>query len=95
MIVTTTPSIEGKKIVEYRGIVFGETFAYVNVRWTAKAVSLAYENAMIKAKGEALDKLINNAARLGANAVAGLAFNFIYTGQSLSASATGTAVIAE
>ena len=31
MIVTTTPSVEGRKIVEYRGIVFGEVIAGVNV----------------------------------------------------------------
>ena len=30
MIITTTPSIEGKKIVEYKGIVFGEVIAGVD-----------------------------------------------------------------
>ena len=31
MIITTTPSVEGKKIVEYKGIVFGEVISGVNM----------------------------------------------------------------
>ena len=63
MIVTTTQSIEGRQIVEYRGIVFGEVITGINVlKDIAAGVrnffgghSAAYEEELLAARQQALD----------------------------------------
>ena len=84
MIVTTTPSVEGRKIAEYRGIVTGE--AIIIGAW-------AFESKMQDARDTALGKLEQRAASMGANAVLGVALDYETTEESLMVSASGTAVV--
>ena len=65
MIITTTPSIEGRHIREYRGIVFGEVISGVNfVRDMAASFtnffggrSNSYEEELVKARENALKEM--------------------------------------
>ena len=41
MIITTTPTVEGRRITEYKGIVFGEVIAGVNV---VKDIAASFSN---------------------------------------------------
>ena len=77
MLITTTPIIEGKRIVKYYGIVSGETIIGANVfrdlfasiRDIVGGRSGAYEEVLRKAKDTALQEMQAQAAQLGANAV--------------------------
>ena len=77
MIVTTTPSIEGKTITEYKGVIFGEVVAGVDfIKDFAASLtnffggrSGSYEGELIQAREEALRELEKRAELLGANAV--------------------------
>ena len=79
MIVTTTQSIEGMRILEYKGIVCGEVISGVNfVRDIAASFtnflggrSASYEDELIDARQNALAEMQERAAALGANAVVG------------------------
>jgi len=106
MIVTTTPSIEGKKIVEYKGIVSSEVIVGVNLvkDFIASITDIfggrsgTYENELIRAREEALQELQNRAAMLGANAVVGIDIDYEVLGTNgsmLMVSVTGTAVVVE
>jgi uncharacterized protein YbjQ (UPF0145 family) len=84
MVCTTTPSIEGKKIVEYKGIVFGEVISGVNfVKDFAAGLSNffggrseTYENELIQARENAIAEMENRARRLGADAVVGVKLDY-------------------
>lgn len=106
MIVTTTPSIEGKKIVDYKGIVFGEVITGVNfikdigagLRNIFGGRSEGYEGELIEARQQALREIIENASHIGANAVVGLDFDYEVLGADngmLMVTASGTAVVIE
>ena len=106
MIVTTTQTIEGRRIVEYRGIVFGEVVSGVNfVRDIAASFSNffggrsgSYEDELITARQNALKEMEQRAAELGANAVVGVDIDYEVLGADngmLMVTASGTAVIAE
>ena len=77
MIITTTPTIQDRKVIEYKGIVFGEVIAGVNVikDFTAGLTnffggrSITYEEELMNARTQALAEMEERAARLGANAV--------------------------
>ena len=77
MIVTTTPSVEGRRITEYKGVVFGEVIAGVNfVKDFVAGLSNffggrsgTYEEELINARQQALDEMEQRAAQLGADAV--------------------------
>lgn len=106
MIVTTTPSVEGRKIVEYRGIVFGEVIAGVNV---IKDISAglrnffggragAYEGELVEARQAALAEMSKRAAAIGANTIVGVDLDYEVLGQGgnmLMVTASGTAVVVE
>lgn len=105
MIVTTTPTIEGKTIREYKGIVFGEVITGVNVLKDFAAGmrnffggrSAAYEEELMNARQEALHELEQRAAALGANAVVGVDVDYEVLGADngmLMVTVSGTAVIA-
>ena len=106
MIVTTTPSIEGKRIVEYRGIVFGEVISGVNA-FKDFAAGLSnffggrsdtYEEELANARITALEELEERAADLGANAVVGVDIDYEVLGANngmLMVTTSGTAVIVE
>ncbi|GGE41301.1 heavy metal-binding domain-containing protein [Actibacterium pelagium] len=100
MIVTTTPSIEGHKIVDYKGIAVGEAILGANVfRDVFAAItdivggrSAAYEQELGKARDVALRELKDRAAAVGANAVVGVDLDYEVINNMLMVSASGTAV---
>jgi len=106
MIITTTPSIDGKKIVEYRGIVFGEVIAGVDFvkDFTAGLSnffggrSKTYEEELITARTSAMAEMEQRAYSIGANAVVGVDIDYEVLGTNngmLMVTASGTAVICE
>lgn len=104
MIVTTTNSIEGHRITDYRGIVVGEAIMGANVVRDLFAGitdiiggrSGAYESKLQDARDTALRELQEKAIRAGANAVVGVDLDYEVVGQSmLMVSASGTAVVVE
>ena len=80
MILTTTQSIEGRTIVEYKGIVFGEVISGVNffkdfgasIRNIIGGRSSSYENELLSARTKALRELEDRARAMGADAVVGI-----------------------
>lgn len=104
MIVTTTATVEGKRIVEYLGIVSGETIFGANfVRDIAAAITDfiggragSYETKLREGRETALQEMMDQARRLGANAVIGVDIDYEVVGQSmLMVTASGTAVRVE
>ena len=106
MLVTTTPIIEGKRIIHYYGIVSGETIIGANVfrdflagiRDFVGGRSGAYEEVLRQAKETAIKEMEEQAARLGANAVIGDDLEYetvVGSGSMLMVTATGTAVVIE
>ncbi|MEA1938188.1 MAG: heavy metal-binding domain-containing protein [Pseudomonadota bacterium] len=103
MIITTTPSIEGKCITDYLAIVSGQAIMGAdlirdileNVHEIVGGSSGAYEEALKKARKIALQEVADEARRFGADAVVGLDINYEVLGAAgamLMVSANGTAV---
>lgn len=105
MIVTTSPNIEGKRIIEYCGIVSGEAILGANIfkdffagiRDIVGGRSAAYEKSLREAREAALSEMRQAARELGANAVIGVDLDYESIGISgggnmLMVSASGTAV---
>lgn len=106
MLVTTTPTLEGRPISRYLGLVTGEAILGANIfrdifagiRDIVGGRSAAYENELRKAKDIAVQEMVQQAAALGANAVVGVDLDYETIGQGgsmLMVSASGTAVFAE
>jgi uncharacterized protein YbjQ (UPF0145 family) len=104
MTVTTTPNIEGKKIVRYYGIVAGEAIMGANiVRDIFASItdivggrSSAYESKLIKAREIAISEMEARAADLGANAVVGVDLDYeVIRDGMLMVTASGTAVVVQ
>ena len=106
LILTTTPTLEGKKISRYYGIVSGEAIIGANIfrdifagiRDIVGGRSGSYEEVLREAKTNALTEMEENARRLGANGVVGVDLDFETIGGSgsmLMVTATGTAVFIE
>lgn len=106
MLTTTTPSVEGKKITRYIGIVSGDAILGINVfkdlfagiRDFVGGRSATYEQELDKAKQMALQEMIEEATRLGANAVVGIDFDYETVGAQgsmLMVNVSGTAVVIE
>ncbi|WP_417771250.1 heavy metal-binding domain-containing protein [Stappia sp.] len=104
MLVTTTNTLQGREIADYKGIVTGEAILGANIfkdlfagiRDIVGGRSAAYEEELGKAREIALHELQQRAAHLGANAVIGVDLDYETVGQSgsmLMVSATGTAVV--
>ena len=106
MIVTTTPSIDGKRITQYCGVVacvailganvFKDLFA--GLRDIVGGRSGMYERELQKARDIAMRELQERAQALGANAVVGIDLDYEVLGQGngmLMVSASGTAVVVE
>ena len=94
MIVTTTPEIAGKTIIDYKGIVFGEELGtQYSLSFDIQKNMEKFELLIAKAKQNALNKLVFNAEQRGANAVVGVSFAVDYESASIVVSATGTAVV--
>lgn len=104
MILTTTNTIEGKRIVEYKQIVFGEVVSGVNFMKDFAAGltnffggrSSSYEGELMEARDKAMLELQSRAAALGANAVIGIDVDYEVLGTDnnmLMVTASGTAVV--
>lgn len=104
MIVTTTPTVEGRPAREYLGVVTGEVIVGANIFRDLFASitdivggrSGKYEQVLQRARKEALAEMEAEAARLGGNAVVGVDIDYEVIGQSgsmLMVSCSGTAVV--
>ena len=106
MITSTTNTIEGREIIEYKGIVTGEAILGTNIfrdifagiRDIVGGRSGAYEKSLREAREIALHEMQDEASRLGANAVIGIDLDYenISAGSNssmLMVSASGTAVV--
>lgn len=103
MLLTTTNTIEGKQIMQYYGIVTGETIIGANIfkdffagiRDIVGGRSASYEEVLRQAKDTALQEMSDQAARLGANAVIAVDLDYETVGGNgsmLMVTASGTAV---
>jgi uncharacterized protein YbjQ (UPF0145 family) len=106
MQLTTTPSIEGKRITKYCGVIAGEAILGANlfkdlfagIRDLVGGRSATYEKELQRARDIALEELRQRAQDLGANAVIGIDIDYEIMGKEngmLMVSASGTAVIVE
>lgn len=104
MILSTTPTIEGRSIREYKGIVTGETIIGANAWKDFKAGlrdffggrSSSYERVLQEAKDTSLHEMIERAEAMGANAVVGVDIDYETIGQNnsmLMVATSGTAVV--
>src|SRR5262245_9675836 len=106
MQLTTTHTIEGKRITRYCGVISGEAILGANlfkdlfagIRDLVGGRSATYERELQRARDLALEELEEQAVGMGANAVVGIDLDYEVLGQNngmLMVSATGTAVIVE
>ena len=103
MIVTTTPTVEGRRIRDYKGIVCGEAVLGANVfrdlfagiRDIVGGRSASYEKELRKGRDIALEEIEQEARRLGADAVVAIDLDYETVGQGgtmLMVTISGTAV---
>jgi uncharacterized protein YbjQ (UPF0145 family) len=106
MIITTTPTIQGKTITAYKGIVVGEVISGVDfVKDFAAGLtnffggrSKSYEGELIEARNNALLEMRQRAEAMGANAIVGVDIDYEVLGASsnmLMVTVSGTAVVIE
>ena len=106
MDITTTPTIEGKRIKRYCGVIAGEAILGANVfkdifagiRDLVGGRSATYEKELQRAREIAIQELGERAVQLGANAVVGVDLDYEVLGAGngmLMVSASGTAVVVE
>ena len=104
MIITTTNEIQDKKVMEYKGIVFGEVISGINMFKDMGASlinifggrSKGYEDELLAARENALEEMKTRAANLGANAIIGVKMDYEVLGADngmLMVTCSGTAVI--
>lgn len=106
MIIVTTPSMEGRRIKQYLGLVSGDAILGANIfrdlfagiRDIVGGRSAAYEKELRNAKRIALVEMIDEATELGGNAIVGVDLDYETIevgggGGMLMVSATGTAVV--
>src|SRR5260221_1276155 len=103
MLVTTTNTIEGRRIAEYKGLVAGETILganifrdiFASIRDVVGGRSGSYEKVLSDARQTAIGELTDKAAALGANAVIVVDLDYEAIGSNgsmLMLPAAGTAV---
>ena len=106
MLLTTTNTVEGKRVVHYYGVVSGETIIganifrdfFASIRDIVGGRSSSYEQVLREAKATALKELQDEAAALGVNAVIGIDLDYETVGGNgsmLMVTASGTAVYLE
>ena len=108
MLMSTTSTLEGKKIKEYRGIVFGEVVNGVNFTKDFLASitnfvggrSKEYEEEIVNARADAVKEMMDRAKKIGANGLVGVkvdveTISVNENGVMLLVVASGTAVIVE
>lgn len=104
MLLTTTPSIQGYTIREYRGVVTGETIIGANivkdffagVRDVVGGRSNSYEKVLREAKDTSMREMIERAQAIGANAIVGIDIDYETIGSNgsmLMVATSGTAVV--
>ena len=104
MIITTTNEIQDKKVMEYKGIVFGEVISGINMfkdmgaslRNIFGGRSKGYEDELLAARENALEEMKTRAANLGANAIIGVKMDYEVLGADngmLMVTCSGTAVV--
>jgi len=104
VIVTTTPSVEGRRITDYKGIVTGEAIMGANIfkdlfagiRDIVGGRSATYERELRRARYIAMDEIRSAAAEMGANAVVGIDLDYETVGTNASmlmVTISGTAVV--
>ena len=104
MLLSTTPTIEGSPIREYKGVVTGETIIGANVfkdfmaglRDFFGGRSGTYEKVLAEARDTSLSEMAERARQLGANAVVGIDLDYETIGQGnsmLMVTCSGTAVV--
>ncbi len=103
MILTTTSTLEGKKILNYAGLVTGEAILganifrdiFASIRDIVGGRSGSYEEALREAKEIAIKEMQEEAIRLGANAIIGIDIDYETMNNMLMVTASGTAVMIE
>lgn len=106
MLVTTTNTVEGRRITSYLGVVAGETILganmfrdlFASITDLVGGRSGSYEKVLTQARETAVAEMTHKATELGANAVVAVAFDYASVGASggmLMVTVSGTAVIAE
>lgn len=104
MILSTTPTLEGHPIKEYRGIVTGETIIganfikdfYAGIRDFFGGRSGSYEKVLREAKDTAMQEMIDRASEMRCNAVVGIDLDYETvgeTGSMLMVTCSGTGVV--
>ena len=103
MILTITPNIEGYKILEYKGLVTGETIIgakfikdfFAGIRDIVGGPSKSYEKVLQEGKETFVREMMQRAQELGANAIVGIDIDYETVGQGgsmLMVACSGTAV---
>ena len=108
MLMSTTSTLEGIKIKEYRGIVFGEVVNGINFTKDFLASitnfvggrSKEYEEEIVNARADAVKEMMDRAKKIGANGLVGIkidveTISVNENGVMLLVVATGTAVVVE
>ena len=108
LLITTTPTFEGRRIIEYRGLVSGDAILganmfrdmFASLRDMVGGRSGSYEKVLRAAKTEAIEDMLESARERGGNAVVGVDLDYESIqvqdgGSMLMVSATGTAVVVE
>lgn len=103
MILSTTPQIEGHTILEYKGVVTGETIIGANIlkdlfagiRDIVGGRAASYEDVLREAKDTSLKEMMERAQIMGANAIVGIDIDYETIGSNgsmLMVATSGTAV---
>ena len=98
MIISTTPSLEGKHITNYYGVVTGETIIGAGIRDIVGGRASSYEKVLREAKDAALKEMSERAEAIGANAIVGVDLDYETVGSNssmLMVTASGTAITIE
>ena len=104
MVITTTPTVEGHPIREYKGLVTGETILGTNIfrdffagiRDIVGGRSSSYEEVLVKGKETAIREMADRARAMGAYAVVGVDIDYESVGGEtalLMVAVSGTAVV--
>ncbi len=103
MIVTTTPTVEGRTATDYLGLVTGESIMGANIfrdlfagiRDIVGGRAGAYEDVLRGGRDQAVSEMIDEAKAMGADAIVGVNFSYATVGASdsmLMVAVNGTAV---
>ena len=104
ILLSTTPQIEGRPILEYKGVVTGETIIGANfmkdffagIRDIVGGRSASYEKVLRQAKDTSMQEMMERAQAMGANAIVGIDIDYETIGESnsmLMVATSGTAVV--